>query len=386
MTMSPPNSPRSSRHLSPKTLDARDETVSRLHTLRTRRKRARQSIDLLKASYRSPLLNNKDDPLDELVFIILSQMTTSPSYERVFERLKGAMPDWRILTETPVFDLTSLIADAGLSGQRALRLKQIADRLVQDFGEVSLTKLVNYDDETVQQYLTSLPGVGVKTAKCVMMYSLGRQVLPVDTHTARVATRLGLVPAGSAAAIDRDLSIVVPPALRFDFHVNAVAHGRAVCRAVRPRCDDCVLSSLCPVWAQRQPTTPKATKVTMVTGGHVRTSDDTIDPHILAEPVQAIPPSVPQTTRMRDGKYATDLPLPERDEPLEVVTEPIDAVEVGRPLGVLSLPEEQAWSVDMEAQHVRASTVWQRHLEGGNRRPQRWSVGGHAAPRGRNSA
>lgn len=193
------------------------------------------------------MLNNKDDPLDELVFIMLSQMTTGPSYERVYDRLKAAMPHWRSLTETPLADLTSLIADAGLAGQRAVRLKQIADRLVHDFGEVSLTALTPSDDDAAQRYLTSLPGVGVKTAKCVMMYSLGRQVLPVDTHTARVATRLGLVSTGGAAAVDRDLSVVVPPSLRFDFHVNAVAHGRAVCRAVTPRCDDCALSSLCPV-------------------------------------------------------------------------------------------------------------------------------------------
>lgn len=178
---------------------------------------------------------------------MLSQMTTGPSYERVYDRLKAAMPHWRSLTETSVADLTSLIADAGLAGQRALRLKQIADRLVHDFGDVSLTALIPSDDDAAQRYLTSLPGVGVKTAKCVMMYSLGRQVLPVDTHTARVATRLGLVSTASAAAVDRDLSVVVPPSLRFDFHVNAVAHGRSACRAVRPRCDDCVLSSLCPV-------------------------------------------------------------------------------------------------------------------------------------------
>ena len=193
------------------------------------------------------MLNNKDDPLDELVFIMLSQMTTGPSYERVYDRLKAAMPHWGSLTETSVADLTSLIADAGLAGQRAVRLKQIADRLVHDFGEVSLTALTPSDDDAAQRYLMSLPGVGVKTAKCVMMYSLGRQVLPVDTHTARVATRLGLVSTGSAAAVDRNLSVVVPPSLRFDFHVNAVAHGRTVCRAVTPRCDDCVVSSLCPV-------------------------------------------------------------------------------------------------------------------------------------------
>ena len=178
---------------------------------------------------------------------MLSQMTTSPSYERVYERLKRAMPEWRILTETSITKLTSLIADAGLSGQRASRLKQIADRLTQDFGQVSLDKLAEYNDDTAQEYLTSLPGVGVKTAKCVLMYTLGRKVLPVDTHTARVATRLGLVCGGSALAIDRDLSVVVQPEIRFDFHVNAVAHGRAVCRAVSPRCDECVLCSVCPV-------------------------------------------------------------------------------------------------------------------------------------------
>lgn len=229
-------------------LSAQDPLVTDpIRTLRTRRKRAREAVELLRGRYNSPSLNNKSDPLDELIFIILSQMTTGPSYERVYDRFKFSMPDWSSLTHTSVADIASRIADAGLSGRRALRLKQIADRLVDDFGEVSLADLAHADDDTALRYLTALPGVGVKTAKCVMMYSLGRQVLPVDTHTARVATRLGLVPCGSAAAIDQNLSDVVAPALRFDFHVNAVAHGRIVCRAVRPLCEQCVLSSLCPV-------------------------------------------------------------------------------------------------------------------------------------------
>ena len=216
-------------------------------TLRTRRQRARLSVERLKRCYHSPKLNNKTDPLDELIFIILSQMTTGPSYERAFDRVKAAVSEWRRLTETTESELALLIANAGLAGQRARRIKQIADRLVNDFGEVSRADLFHGDDEAVLRYLTSLPGVGVKTAKCVMMYSLNRQVLPVDTHTARVAVRLGLVSTGSPAAIDDELSVVVSPPLRFDFHVNAVAHGRSVCRAVRPHCDDCVLSLLCPV-------------------------------------------------------------------------------------------------------------------------------------------
>ncbi len=221
-----------------------------LHTLRTRGKRARESVEILVEHYGSPTLNNKEDPLDELVFILLSQMATAPSYERVFDRVKNAIPDWRMLAETPVERLTTLIQDAGLGGQRAARLKQIAARLVEDFGEVSLDEVAGYDDERAQEYLRSLPGVGLKTAKCVMMYSLGRLVLPVDTHTARVAIRLGLAADGSAMSIDQGLAAVVEPARRYDFHVNAVAHGRSVCRAPRPRCGECVLAWLCPVGRQ----------------------------------------------------------------------------------------------------------------------------------------
>lgn len=173
-------------------------------------------------------------------------MTTGPSYERVYDRLKVALPDWRLLLRVPLQDLSALIADAGLATQRAARLVEIARILVRDFGFVSLTPLARMSDQDAFAYLTALPGVGPKSAKCVMMYSLNREVLPVDTHTARLAFRLGIVPTARASATDRDLEQVVPPSLRYDFHVNAVAHGRAVCRAVRPRCIECALRSVCP--------------------------------------------------------------------------------------------------------------------------------------------
>lgn len=230
------------------------------------------------ARYGSPLLNDKSDPLDELVFIILSQMTTGPSYERVFDRLKNAMPTWQILTGTSVSALASLIADVGLSQQRSRRLKQIADRLAQDFGNVSLAQLVKCDDTSVQQYRTSLPGVGVKTANCVMMYSLGRQILPVDTRTARVATRLGLVAADSTVAMDRDLSVVVRPALRLDSRENAVAHGRAVCRAgVRRVCRVVALPDRTPI----RPANLTATNMTaLVRDTRLLTTKPLIDLHL----------------------------------------------------------------------------------------------------------
>ena len=228
-----------------KSKDQQPETMPKIHTLRTRRKRAENCIARLKVTYHSPLLNNKTDPLDELVFILLSQMTNNVSYERVYDRLKSAVPNWNLLLDIPFSTLENLIRDAGLFRHRAIRLKQIATRLSHDFGTVSLDPLFDYEDARAQRYLMSLPGIGVKTAKCILMYSLGRQVLPVDTHSARVAFRLGLVTTSDNVVVDNELSIVVPPKLRFDYHVNAIAHGRAVCRAQRPRCERCILLSLC---------------------------------------------------------------------------------------------------------------------------------------------
>jgi len=114
---------------------------------------------------------------------------------------------------------------------------------------------MNFNDEThlltaeeAEAYLTSLPGVGIKTAKCVLMYSLGREVLPVDTHVLRVATRLDLVnPDTTRSQAHRLLEAEIPPKDRYAFHVNALAHGRAVCKAREPDCPSCPLKAECPL-------------------------------------------------------------------------------------------------------------------------------------------
>lgn len=218
--------------------------------------RAREISELLRKRYNSPRLENKADPLDELFFILLSQMTTGPSYERVFDRLKAEVPRWDLLLYMGLDRLVSLIADAGLSGQKAPRMLAIATRLATRLGRVSLDPLREWSDEEAQAFLTGLPGVGVKTAKCVLMYSLGREVLPVDTHVARVSKRLGLVADAPVAKYASHLEEAVPPDCRYDFHVNALAHGRALCRPIRPRCPECPLLRLC-YWGltQHQSTT-----------------------------------------------------------------------------------------------------------------------------------
>lgn len=213
----------------------------------TLRRRAQKTVELLANAYKSPRHGNKDDPLDELVFILLSQMTTGPSFNRVYDRLKAEYPNWELLIKLPLKRLTSLIKDAGLSGQKAPRLKSIFKKLKDDFGSVTLAPISHMTDSEAEKYLTTLPGVGMKTAKCVLMYSLGRQVLPLDTHVWRLTRRLGLVaddiPYQKAHAA---AELVVRPADRYSLHVNGVAHGRAVCLALRPRCGSCSLRRFCP--------------------------------------------------------------------------------------------------------------------------------------------
>ena len=120
------------------------------------------------------------------------------------------------------------------------------DRGLDRFFSIRTRAVIENSLIVAQAYLTSLPGVGIKTAKCVLMYSLGRRVLPIDTHVARVSQRLGLVTGGlTRDRFATEVEKAVPAEYRYDFHVNALMHGREVCRALRPRCSSCQLSDLC---------------------------------------------------------------------------------------------------------------------------------------------
>jgi endonuclease III len=216
------------------------------------RVRAAEASARLHAAYGSPNHNNKADPLDELIFIILSQMTTHHSFGRVFDRLKLWCPHWEDVLALPPERLAEIIKDAGLSNQKVPRIIAILGRIQSDFDKLSLDALREMTDAAAEAYLTGLPGVGVKTAKCVLMYSLGRDVLPVDTHVARVASRLGLLsPRTPAAHQHSALESVVAPQDRFSFHVNSMCHGREICRAVRPLCETCPLLDICPLGRRR---------------------------------------------------------------------------------------------------------------------------------------
>jgi endonuclease III len=184
--------------------------------------------------------------IDEVVATVLSQHTSDVNSERAFARLKQRFPSWEQVADAPTPEVADAIRCGGIADQKARRIQQILAAIEEREGRIDLGRLRALDDEAVAAYLESLPGVGPKTAACVLVFSMGRAAFPVDTHVHRVAIRLGWIPATATAdKAYRLLAPRVPPDIRYDLHVALITHGRTVCRAQRPRCGECVLRDLC---------------------------------------------------------------------------------------------------------------------------------------------
>jgi endonuclease III len=184
--------------------------------------------------------------IDEIVATVLSQHTSDVNSERAFARLKSRFPAWEQVADAPVEEIADAVRCGGIADQKARRIKQILAAIEDREGRIDLGRLHDLGDAAVENYLRSLPGVGPKTAACVLVFSMGRAAFPIDTHVHRIVTRLGWVP-GSATAdkAHQLLASRVPPDIRYDLHVAMITHGRTVCRAQRPSCDACVLRDLC---------------------------------------------------------------------------------------------------------------------------------------------
>jgi endonuclease-3 len=187
------------------------------------------------------------DPLDELVLTVLSQHTSDLNAERAFGNLRAAYPTWDAVVAAPSTAVADTIRSGGLANTKAPRIQAILREVREREGTFDLSVLRTLADADARAYLTSLPGIGPKTAAVVLSFALGRDAIPVDTHVHRTSRRLGLVPAkASAERADRLLHDLVPDGLRTPLHVGLIRLGRELCKAPTPLCAACPLRDLCP--------------------------------------------------------------------------------------------------------------------------------------------
>lgn len=201
--------------------------------------------------------------LDELIYTILSQNTSAKNCDDAFRELTDRFGAWEAVMNAPADEIASAIRVGGLANRKAPRIKAILGQIDERQGNLDLEWLANTPDSEAIDYLLQFDGVGRKTAACVLMFGLGRPVLPVDTHVHRVAMRLGLIGEVSAdAAHDLLQAMFEHPELVegagpveghpepvegriYSFHMNMVAHGRQVCHARGPECGRCALKDMC---------------------------------------------------------------------------------------------------------------------------------------------
>lgn len=210
--------------------------------------------ELLEVSYRSADLGNVDDVLSETIYILLSLNTRERVYQQIYADLRSTYPTWLDVLAAPAHELEDLLRPGGLQVQRARYLKDLLeavhhDNEVHGIGpsarqDLTLEYLHDLNDLDAETFLDALPGVGKKSARCVMAYSLGRESFAVDTHVERILTRLGLTPERNSKVDHEAFQEIVPSKLRKQLHINLVHHGRAICRST-PRCHECVLVSFC---------------------------------------------------------------------------------------------------------------------------------------------
>ena len=208
------------------------------------RARVRRVRDRLRSRYGIPSAPPHRRPVDELILTVLSQSTNDRNRDVAFLRLRDRFPSWEAIRDAPLAEVEEAIRPGGISKVKSARIQAIL-RAIGD--PVELDWLADAPLERCRDYLCALPGVGRKTAACVLLFSFGRREVPVDTHVSRVATRLGLLRPGAPFPELHDAMLALTAAgAELEFHVNLLRHGRRTCHARSPACSTCVLVRMCP--------------------------------------------------------------------------------------------------------------------------------------------
>jgi endonuclease-3 len=208
------------------------------------RARVRRVRDRLRRRYGIPGARPHGRPVDELILTVLSQSTNDRNRDVAFQRLRERFPSWEAARDAPNAAVEEAIRPGGISQVKSARIQAIL-RAIGD--PLSLDWLGDAPVAAARDYLCALPGVGRKTAACVLRFSFGSRDVPVDTHVSRVATRLGLLrPGAPFPELHDGMLALTAPGEELELHMNLLRHGRRTCHARSPACPDCVLARMCP--------------------------------------------------------------------------------------------------------------------------------------------
>jgi endonuclease-3 len=208
--------------------------------------------DRLRLLYGTPGAEPHGHPIAELVLTVLSQSTNDRNRDVAYFRLRDRFRAWDAVRDAPVDEIEEAIRPGGISKVKSARIKSILQAITETAPDrnLSLDWLVERSVPEAQQYLTSLPGVGRKTAACVLLFALGMRDVPVDTHVSRVGTRLGLFrPTAPFVEMHDEMLALTPRGAELELHINLLRHGRRTCHARGaggPDCGDCALARMCP--------------------------------------------------------------------------------------------------------------------------------------------
>ncbi len=209
-------------------------------------KLARIASILRKTYGARPQQRRWDNPLDSLIHTLLSQNTTAANCERAYTHLRQRFRTWEAVWEASLKDIIGAIRSGGLANIKAVRIKALLDEIWKAQGHFDLSFLRDLSDEEVRAYLGRFNGIGSKTTACVLLFGLGRPAFPVDTHVFRICRRLGLLDGrATSEKAQAFLEAQVSPRDCHALHVNLIEHGRAVCKAHHPACDECSLTAMC---------------------------------------------------------------------------------------------------------------------------------------------
>jgi endonuclease III len=197
-------------------------------------------------TYGEPMWRPHLDPIPELVSTILSQNTNDTNRDKAFDRLQERFSSWEQVRDGSVDEVIDAIRPAGLANQKGPRIQEALRFITEERGELDLDFLADWPVDEGKEWLSSIKGVGPKTAAIVLLFSLGKPAFPVDTHVHRVTKRLGLIgPKTSREKAHSELEALVPDKDYYSFHLNVIRHGREVCTSRNPHCEECVLRDLC---------------------------------------------------------------------------------------------------------------------------------------------